>query len=116
MQTSTITLDVLRDEKNFVEKIQWSAKDTTINEPQEAKAFFLSLWDGKEKTSLRIDLWTKEMMVDEMADFFYQTFKEMAGTYERATRHQELAEEMRKFAEEFYRKSREEQLKQHKAS
>ena len=29
----------------------------------------LSFWDSTDKSALRIDLWTKDMMVDEMADF-----------------------------------------------
>jgi hypothetical protein len=39
----------------------------------------LSFWDGSEKAALRIDLWTKDMMVDEMADFFYQTIDDHGG-------------------------------------
>ena len=75
----------------------------------------LAFWDGAEKTALRIDLWTKEMMVDEMTDFFYQTLMTMADTYNRATQHEELVEEMKKFAHEFYHKSREKQMKENKA-
>jgi uncharacterized protein YeaO (DUF488 family) len=30
-------------------------------------------WDSKSKESMRIDLWTKEMPVDEMKIFFHQT-------------------------------------------
>ncbi len=48
-------------------------------------------------------------------DFFYQTLMTMADTYNRATQHEELVEEMKKFAHEFYHKSRERQLKENKA-
>lgn len=75
----------------------------------------LSFWDAADKTTLRIDLWTKDMMVDEMADFFYQTMMTMADTYGRATRHEELVDEMKKFAKDFYGKFREKQLKENKA-
>jgi hypothetical protein len=34
----------------------------------------LSVWDSKEKESMRIDLWTKEMPVDEMKIFFSSDF------------------------------------------
>ena len=74
----------------------------------------LSFWDGEDKTSLRIDLWTKEMMVDEMADFFYQSMMSMADYYERATRQTELVAEMKKFAQEFQRRFQESQLKENK--
>src|SRR6187549_4276583 len=115
MESSTITIKVKLGEDKVPQQIEWNAKGTTAQETQEAKAFMLALWDGTEKTALRIDLWTKEMMVDEMADFFYQTLMTMADTYHRATQHEELVEEMKKFAHEFYHKSREKQMKENKA-
>jgi hypothetical protein len=45
------------------------------------------------------------MMVDEMNDFFYQTFLGMADTYLRATRNEQLGNEMRTFAKEFLKKA-----------
>jgi gliding motility-associated protein GldC len=97
------------------ETIEWNASDTTLENAQKAKAFMLSFWDGAEKTALRIDLWTKDMMVDEMADFFYQTMMTMADTYGRATHYAEQVEEMKKFAQDFYHKFRDRQLKEQKA-
>ncbi|HET9431142.1 MAG TPA: gliding motility protein GldC, partial [Chitinophagaceae bacterium] len=78
MSKSTITISVNMDEQRVPETIEWNASDTTVENAQKAKAFMLSFWDGAEKTALRIDLWTKDMMVDEMADFFYQTMMTMA--------------------------------------
>jgi gliding motility-associated protein GldC len=115
MSKSTITIGVTMDESRIPENIEWSASDTTIEQAQKAKAFMLSFWDGAEKTALRIDLWTKDMMVDEMADFFYQTMMTMADTYGRATSHMEMVGEMKKFAQDFYNKFREKQLKENKA-
>ena len=115
MSKSTITIGVKMDEGRVPESIEWSASDTTVENVQKAKAFMLSFWDGAEKTALRIDLWTKEMMVDEMADFYYQTMMTMADTYGRATNYTDLVDEMKRFANEFYHKSREKQLKEHKA-
>ena len=115
MNKSTITIDVLLNENKVPENISWKASDTTIENTQKAKAMMLSFWDGAEKAALRIDLWTKDMMVDEMADFFYQTYMTMADTYERATQHKEVVDEMKKFAKEFYHKFREKQLMENKA-
>jgi gliding motility-associated protein GldC len=64
----------------------------------------LAFWDGAEKTALRMDLWTREMMVDEMADFFYQTLMTMADTYQRSTQQNELSADIKKFAREFLNK------------
>jgi gliding motility-associated protein GldC len=115
MNKSTITIDVHTDENRIPETIAWTASDTTAGNAQKAKAIMISFWDGAEKTALRIDLWTKDMMVDEMADFFYQTMMTMADTYGRATKYDEMVNEMKTFAHEFYHKFRERQLKENKA-
>jgi len=115
MSKSTITIDVETDEKKIPENIVWKATDAVGDKPQRSKAMMLAFWDGEEKTALRIDLWTKTMMVDEMADFFYQTMMTMADTYGRATNHTEVVGDMKKFAQEFYQKFRERQLKENKA-
>src|SRR5437762_1718741 len=116
MQTSTITIDVLLDKDKVPDQIRWQADNTTAEEPQNAKAIMLSVWDGIDKSALRIDLWTKDMMVDEMADFFYQTMMTMADTYGRATKYHDQVEEMKQFSKEFYEKFRARQLKENKAS
>ena len=115
MAKSSIVIDVELDEQRIPQNIEWNASDSTLQKAQQAKAVMLSLWDGQEKTALRIDLWTQKMMVDEMADFYYQTFMTMADTYERATRQTELVSEMRTFAKNFYSKFQELQMKESKA-
>ena len=115
MQNSTITIDVQLGEDKIPEQIQWNATQSTADQAQKAKAMMISFWDGADKSAMRIDLWTKDMMVDEMADFFYQTFMTMGDTYLRATRNEELTGDIKKFAKEFYAKFREMQLKENKA-
>ncbi len=111
-----ITINVQMDESRVPESISWNASDSTVKNEQKAKAMMLSFWDGSEKTALRIDLWTKDMMIDEMADFYYQTMMTMADTYGRATKHIEIVNDMKKFAGEFFNKFRLQQLKENKAS
>lgn len=115
MNKSSIIIDVTTDENKVPSCIAWSATDTSAQSAQPAKAMMISFWDGAEKAALRIDLWTKEMMVDEMADFFYQTLMTMADTYGRATQYHEQVEEMKQFARGFYEKFREKQLHENKA-
>jgi gliding motility-associated protein GldC len=110
---STITIDVTLDEKKLPEKINWNASSSTAEAPRLAKAMMLAFWDGADKSALRMDLWTKEMMVDEMADFFYQTFMTMADTLDRATHQHELVDDIKKFAAEFYKKFRQSEQQQH---
>jgi gliding motility-associated protein GldC len=111
MESSTITIKVKLDENKIPHQIEWNATGTTTEATQQAKGLMLAFWDGMEKTAMRIDLWTKDMMIDEMADFFYQTLTTMADTYNRATHHEELTEEMKEFAKTFYKKFREKHLK-----
>jgi len=114
MRKSSIVIDVELDENRIPSNIEWKATDNA-ERSQQARAMMLSLWDGAEKTALRIDLWTQKMMVDEMADFYYQTMMTMADTYERATRQTELVADMRNFAKQFYQKFQDLQLKENKA-
>jgi gliding motility-associated protein GldC len=116
MAKSSIVIDVELDENRIPQSIEWKATDSAAVNPQQAKAVMLSLWDGAEKTALRIDLWTQKMMVDEMADFYYQTFMTMADTYARATRQTELVNDIKKFAQEFYQKFQDIQMKENKAT
>ena len=99
-QTSTIHLDVQLDDQKVPEKIYWQAAEGGVHKPTEAKAFMLSIWDVNENAALRIDLWTKKMMVDEMDIFFFQTMMTMADTYQRATTNDDIANEMREFAKD----------------
>lgn len=101
---SVIEIKVSLDEQKVPEEIRWSATDSSAEEGSQAKAMLLSFWDGAEKSALRIDLWTKKMMVDEMADFYYQTFMTMADSYERATQQHDQADELKAFAREFLKK------------
>lgn len=98
--SSEIKITVGLDQHKVPEKIEWQAADGGVDKPKEAKAFMLSIWDGEENTALRIDLWTKKMMVDEMNDFFFQTMMTMADTYARATNQTKLVAEMKNFAQE----------------
>lgn len=114
MRQSTITINVSLDEKNVPDQILWKATDSTADQAQKAKAMMLAFWDGADKSSLRMDLWTKEMMIDEMADFYYQTMMTMADSFDRATHQQELVDMMKQFARDFYARFRDIQLKDNK--
>lgn len=114
MHSSTITIDVQLDENKVPQSISWQASDSTAEMAQSARAMMVAFWDAADKSALRIDLWTKEMMVDEMADFYYQTLMAMADTYMRATQQKEMMEDMKTFAKDFYKKFRDSQLKENK--
>jgi gliding motility-associated protein GldC len=102
MKKTEIKISVSLDEKNLPETINWQASDGDTESA--SKAFMLSLWDHEKKNSMRIDLWTKDMSVEEMKHFFYQNLLAMADTLERSTGETEAAKTMRDFAHNFGQK------------
>jgi len=86
---SKIELNVELDENRVPEKLFWTAEDGGISNA-EAKAMMLSVWDDTAKEMLRIDLWTKDMPVDDMKIFFHQTLVAMANTFNRATQDEKM--------------------------
>jgi len=99
MKTSNIQLTIQLDENNVPERIDWEAEDNGTKST--SKAILLSLWDEKEKNTLRIDLWTKEMTVEEMKAFFHQNILTLADTFQRATGEDKMAAQMRDFGAYF---------------
>ena len=101
--TSEITLKVGLDENRVPEELKWSAQDGGINE-EEAKAMLLSVWDSNNQESLKIDLWTKDMPVDEMKVFFHQTLVTMADTFYKSTQDEKMTATMKDFCDYFAEK------------
>ena len=97
---SEITFQVKLDENKVPEKIMWTAEDGGVK-LEETKAILLSVWDNNAQETLRIDLWTKEMPVDEMKKFFHRTLVAMADTFLRATNDEKMAGTMKDFCEYF---------------
>lgn len=103
LHKSQITLTVALDENRVPEELRWSAEDGGINN-EEAKAMLLSIWDSKNKESLKIDLWTKDMPVDEMKIFFHQTLVALSDTFMKATQDEKMTATMKDFCDYFAEK------------
>ncbi|MFD2587687.1 gliding motility protein GldC [Croceitalea marina] len=101
--TSEIRLKVGLDENRVPEQLTWSAEDGGIDN-ESAKAMMLSVWDSKNQESLKIDLWTKDMPVDEMKTFFHQTLVTMADTFMKATQDEKMTATMKDFCDYFAEK------------
>lgn len=95
MKTSEIKFTVSLDENKLPVAIDWEANDP--GEKSSCKSVMIALWDAKENNTLRIDLWTKDMLVDEMKVFFHQTMLSMADTLKRATGEDKMAEDLKDF-------------------
>ena len=101
--TSEIKITVELDDNRVPEKLFWAAQDGGIVQ-EESKAMMLSFWDSNAQETMRIDLWTKDMPVDEMKKFFHQSLVAMADTFQRATDDEKMSDTMRDFCDYFAEK------------
>jgi gliding motility-associated protein GldC len=91
MSNSKIIFDVELDKDHVPEKITWSATDNPEgDEASETKAVSIALWDQKQKQSLRIDLWAKDMPVDEMKKFYIECLAGLGDSIKRSTGDEEM--------------------------
>lgn len=97
---SQIKINVGLDENRVPEEIVWSADDGNIDN-KEAKAVFVSVWDSQNKDTFRINLWTKDMPINEMKQFFHQTLMSMQQTYQTATGDDKMSATMQDFCDYF---------------
>lgn len=97
----TINIEVELDDKNIPTDIKWNATDLEGYDEASCRAMLLSLWDHNRKDTLRLDLWTRDMTVDEMKIFFHQTLVTMADTLENSTNDDRISGDMRDFCAYF---------------
>lgn len=100
---SEIKIKVGLDENKIPESLRWFANDGGIKN-KEAKALLLAVWDNNEKETYQINLWTKDMPVDEMKQFFHQALVAMADSFETATNDEKMSATMRDFCDYFAEK------------
>ncbi len=103
-KTSEIIFTVQLDEKNVPSKIEWMATDAGFPKKKECKSIMISLWDKVENATMGIDLWTKEMNVDEMNIHIHQTLIKLSDTLLRSTKNNEAAKMVEDFSAEFAEK------------
>ncbi len=99
---SEIKLEVTLDENKVPESIDWKASEKDFGK---SNAALISIWDHDQQQTLKLDLWTKSMMHEEMSLFFYQTMITMADTYQRATSNEQMAKDIKDFAYYFGKKT-----------
>ena len=100
-RNTEIKIIVQLDDNKIPEKIEWEAEDAGFKGRKEAKTILLSLWDKEESATLGIDLWTKEMRIDEMNIHIHQMLLKLADMYRRSTNNKEAFELLEKFSSDF---------------
>ena len=101
MKKAEIKLTIDMDENNVPDSIMWESTDSQTKEALPVKSMMLALWDHNYKNTLRIDLWTKDMPVDDMKRFFYETLQTMGDSFLRATGEKNIVEDLRDYCAHF---------------
>ena len=96
----TLKFEVELDENHLPLNMKMDASDGVGSEDN-IKALMISAWAAKTKETLRIDLWTKDMPVNDMFIMYHQTMMGMANTLEKATGHDKLARALKDYCEFF---------------
>jgi gliding motility-associated protein GldC len=94
MKKSTIHFEVQLDDKNVPEKIFWDATEKPDEGLSETKAISISLWDHVQKNTMRIDLWSKEMPVEEMKRFYIDCLGGLAQSILSSTGDESMSQEI----------------------
>lgn len=103
VKTSEISIKVGLNENNLPIGMKWTAEDGNMSDAP-AKAMLLSLWDPTQMSAMKIDLWTKDMSVEEMKQFFHQTLLTLSETFEKATGEHAICEDLRDYCYHFAEK------------
>jgi len=99
MRKTHINFSVELDNNNVPDKIYWDASDKPEATPSETKAISISLWDQAQKNTLRIDLWAKDMPVEEMKQFYIDSLGGLGQSILSATGDEFMANETHSLCE-----------------
>jgi gliding motility-associated protein GldC len=105
-KSTTLQITVGLDDQNVPVAIDWQSQDgANAGKPAACKAMLLSLFDRESLDTLKIDLWTTDMQVNEMDRFFFQTLRALGDTYFKATQNRDMAISMQQFVQYFGEKT-----------
>lgn len=99
MRSSKIELEIILDDQNVPEKLLWDADDKQGEGQESTKSVFLAIWDHQSNSIMKIDLWTKDMLVGEMKRFYIQMIGSMSEGILNATQDEEMARMLAETAE-----------------
>ena len=99
MKKSSIVFNVELDQGNIPNRITWDATDKPDEGTPETKSISISLWDHLQKNTMRIDLWTKDMPVDEMKRFYLDCLGGIAQSVLTSTGDETMSTEINQLCE-----------------
>jgi gliding motility-associated protein GldC len=99
MKKSNISFTIELDQNNVPEKILWDATEKPDPGLTETKSISIALWDHTQKNTLRIDLWAKDMPVEDMKRFHIECLGGVAQSILSATGDDFMANEINALCE-----------------
>ena len=113
MKKSDIHFSVELDNQNVPEKIYWEATDNPNEGLSDTRGIAIAIWDHYHNSTLKIDLWTKEMEVVDMKRFMIEIMSGIADTALSATGDKRMADDIENTCQ-VLSKRLEEEIKQQK--
>ena len=101
----TLKFEVDLDENNLpnsIKMLEEKASDLSID----LKALMIAGWDAKRKETLRVDIWTKDMPVNDMFIMYHQNMMGMATSLEKSTGQNKLANALRDYCDFFAKETK----------
>ena len=99
MKKSTVNFTVELDQNNIPDKIFWEATDKPDPGLSETKSLSVAIWDHTQKNTLRIDLWAKDMPVDDMKRFHVECLGGIAQSILTSTQDEYMSNEINALCE-----------------
>jgi len=99
MKKSNVNFTVELDQNNIPEKIFWEATDKPDPGLSETKSLSVAIWDHTQKNTLRIDLWTKDMPVEDMKRFHVECLGGIAQSILTSTQDEFMSNEVNALCE-----------------
>ncbi len=93
-----IHLRVQLDNDHLVDSIHWEATDKPADASPKIKCFSLAIWDQEQRGTLRLDMWDKEMTMEEMNAFVVQAIGGLSELMANATGNEAAAVKIAEFA------------------
>ncbi len=114
MKKSRIHFEIELDDQNVPDRIYWDATDKEDDGINQTRSISISVWDHFQHNTLRIDLWTKEMSVDDQKRFYIDCIGGLAQSILTATGDEYMAGEINGLCNKFIEHVRKEQEERRK--
>ncbi len=100
MKKSTIHFEVELDDQHIPEKISWNATGSPQGDSlKESKSVSIAVWDHEKKHTLRLDLWAKDMPVEEMKKFYIECLAGIGDSIQRSINDKKMSDEVHALCE-----------------